>query len=428
MPQRTSINSRLPPQNLGSERVVYPQPAEAPKANLGQERVVHSPQAPPAVKPQTPPIANLGRERVVYKPSENQVKIFDGSEVRVEKLKTDAAGSAAKSKDEVLEVAKKLNILRLSENDKKENQNPLRTVTCDKASPSSVYGTITNSKAPSSASSRIPPNDLRHILAHNRSRLFGRALEGVMKNQVNEIARKSREEVEESGDEKIPNIPAADDYLQSFITDENFRIPPPEMVENPRFFSIKPLDVSTPTNFTFQFNTEVLTALHEKMKELYESLENQVFYQIKAIKNGMIVVVHQRAKWFRAQVVSVNEEFAYVMPLDCMTLQPKKVAKNNIFYLHKSFSSESQKSAIGRIFGIKPIKDVLVSLSNELLIQYSHSCSATVKKFQNDIYYLNIADKNAKTNLIDTMCKKNLAFYSSQFMEHDDNFLYVSLK
>jgi hypothetical protein len=201
-------------------------------------------------------------------------------------------------------------------------------------------------------------------------RIFGKAIENIGKKII----------------KCIESFTALDPLLRNFITKDDFQILSPEITTSPSFFSIRILDISSPSRFTFQFGIYELREFVTKMQIFYDGLEGIEVYQARRLTKDMVVAVRHDKNWFRAQVVSFKGENVEISLVDCMTLKTQQVPKEDVFYLHNSFVDCPQKSALGCVHGIKEANDIdwtLASNNEFYKLSTTDSLSASVLHFKN---------------------------------------------
>jgi len=196
-----------------------------------------------------------------------------------------------------------------------------------------------------------------------------------------------------------------------FDTKDIIELPEPIQNEEELFFFMKIIDVTSPSKFVFQFSFERLKDLSNKMNNFYNNLQDVDKHQVKNLINDNIVAIRQNDLWYRGQIKSFNDTEARIQLVDSMKNRPEKVSCKNIFHLHQKFTTESPKSAFGKLHGLKPIDGDWSMLSTAKLDSIQDKpLLATVKCIDNGIYSLSIiADTRSFTRLCDEFIKEDLA-------------------
>ncbi|XP_070504207.1 uncharacterized protein [Chironomus tepperi] len=194
-------------------------------------------------------------------------------------------------------------------------------------------------------------------------------------------------------------------------TNEIIILPEPIQNEEELFFFVKIIDVASPGKFVFQFSFARLKDLSNKMNDFYNNLKDLKKYETKNLVNDNIVAVRYNDLWYRGQIKSFNETEACVQLVDSMKIQPRKVSIKNIFHLHQKFTTESPKSAFGKLYGLKPIEgDWGMRSTAKVDAIHEKMVLATVKSIDNGIYSLSIITETGKfTRLSDIFVEENLA-------------------
>lgn len=382
-PSQSSLNvcKSATPQlqsNLGPERVIYKPTTTSLPLNLGAERVVYKPNAP------TPLPSTLSSEKEVYKVEETQeigVKQSNAwTEARSVVAEEYNSSTLSENGSSYTSFTESIDSLEDCENENDGIETVLRDrkVSYDEGNAAKITITVNNCEQPL----KKAPVDIRNELSALRKRL---ARLDLTKNIMQD---------------------------EGFITSAEIQIPLPNLSTNPMWFDIKILRIESPHKFTFQYDFPAIEILQDRMKEFYEAIADSPTYIAKNLAIDMVVAVLHSNKWYRAQVKSFDDIIAEIIPLDCMTLKPKKVARNSIFYLHKKFIEDTQKSAVGRVFGIKPLGNegewseaVNAEMANLALERHL----ATVKIANDNLYHLSIiANDTSRLRIIDIFIEKNL--------------------
>jgi hypothetical protein len=399
------------------ERVVY----KKPEQSLTQSKSSVDLTTP---APQSPTRSILGSERVVYNKTEKVV--YDGGKEVARSVCGDVSSSDSSytlassgsiisisdsntDHEDTKETVPILNAQRQAScssvitvsdfdyKDTKENfPNAQRQVTYDQASESKITVTF-NRSSPRKGAARNP-QDIKNEVIELRKRLAQLSI--------------TKEIVNYGG-------------LSCFITSADFKIPQPEFIDEPAWFNIKILAMDAPDNFTFQFNFPDVEDLQSKMKEFYDCVADTGTYLAKKLAKDMVVAVFHSNRWYRAQIQSFDDSTAEIIPIDCMTLKPKKLSRGDIHYLHKKFAEESQKSGRGRIYGILPKEsDWSEEAKAEVAKLKLERRQATVKLLQNNIYHLSIiAVDSTRYRIMDILNEQNLVKFNAKcFIGPDRNF------
>lgn len=340
------------------ERVVYKKPVQPPEQSKSVETLPLA---------QTTSKLSLGSEKVVYR--KDQKVVSDGEnaineemiEISSSEYETDS--TCSESSDHYFEENKNV------------TANAERKVKYDEASEAKI--TITINQTP--PRTRKSPNDIRLELSNLRKR--------------------------------VANLKLANgDVLSHYITSAEFQIPKPNLEDNPPWFDIKILGVESPEKFTFQFDFPAIEELQNSMKQFYDGIVASSTFIVKNMAKNMVVAVLHSNRWYRAKIVDFDTTTAQVIPLDCLTLKVKTIPRTDVFYLHKKFTEVSQKSGYGKIFGIMPIEDAWKGEATaEIAKLKSERRHATVKKVENNVYYLSVIVENkTKFRIIDVLMEKNL--------------------
>lgn len=374
---------------------------------------VKQPSKSPSLKP------SLGNERAVYRQTERI--IFEGDKTRIEVKQSNDTWTDienTKPNDNNLNLSIKDEQLdSLDDNNSFTIQNSQRSVKVDNNQELKI--TIQNHNHELKTEDYAPKGtNPRNLRIANRSKLFQRTIDSILvKKMENVVIRNS-------------DVPQVSDYLQSFITDEHYRIPKPTVTnENSSFFRILLIDTVSPTNFTFQFGFNELLDFSKKMRDLYGSFEYPSHYRVKKFIKGMYVAVQRGEYWYRSYISNINGEEISVIPIDCMKLHCISVKPKDIFYLHKSFSTQSQKSVTGCIFGIKPLEGIMWSPEClKIMKDLPRKWTATVRTVKDNVYHINIVDVENKQNFVDILSKKKLVTIDPNAYADRENLYFKSLK
>jgi hypothetical protein len=195
-----------------------------------------------------------------------------------------------------------------------------------------------------------------------------------------------------------------------FDVKEIIILPDPIQNEQELFFFMKVIDVASPGKFVFQFSFDKLKLLSNNMNNFYNNLKDTKEYQVKDLVKDNIVAVRNNDLWYRGQIISFNETEANIQLVDSMKIKPQKVSCKNIFHLHQKFTTESPKSAFGKLHGLKPIDGEWNMLSTAKLDSiHDKLLLATVKCIDNGVYSLSIvADTRNFTRLCDMIIEEEL--------------------
>ncbi|CAG9808637.1 unnamed protein product [Chironomus riparius] len=188
-------------------------------------------------------------------------------------------------------------------------------------------------------------------------------------------------------------------------------LPDPIQNEEELFFFIKVTDVASPGKFVFQFSFEKLKQLSSSMNKFYNNLHDLKTYQVKDFVNDNIVAIRKNDLWYRGQIISFNETEANIQLVDSMKIKPHKVLCKNIFHLHQKFTTESPKSAFGKLHGLKAIDGEWNMLSTAKLDSiHDQLLLATVKNIDDGVFSLSIiAETRNFIRLSDMIIENNLA-------------------
>lgn len=190
------------------------------------------------------------------------------------------------------------------------------------------------------------------------------------------------------------------------------RLPEIIQCENETFFEIKMVDVISPSQFTFQFSLERLQELTANMDQFYNSLDDLKIYRIDEVIKENIVVYRKGRNFFRGQIKNITATYVEVKSIDYLQNANEKVLLNDLFYLHKKFTTESPKSAMGKLHGIKPktAKGWDILCASKVNESSSVPLLATVNDVEGDVYSLSIYPKqNSIVGIADKLIELNLA-------------------
>lgn len=374
------------------ERVVYKKPEQTQSAV-----VVPVPPSP------SPSQVSLGSEKVVYRNSERVIYNGNGSKEIIEVLASSESSSTLVSSQSCITISDSSAYTDEKESLAGATSNAPRQVVYDRESEAKISVTIKGHTPPTSNRN---PQDIRTELRALRKRF---AMMDITKELINEGG------------------------LSCFITSADVQIPQPNMTNDPTWFDIKILGLESPDKFTFQFGFTAVEELQNNMKEFYDCIEETGTYLAKNLAVNMVVAVSHSNRWYRAQVKSFDDTlggYAEIIPLDCMSLKPKKLLRTDIQYLHKKFTEESQKSAYGRIFGILPKENEYEeSVTEEVAKLKGQRHQATIKIFEDNVYHLSvIADSKTRLRIIDLLIQQDMIKLESKCFTGPAKNVNMSLK
>ncbi|CRL05951.1 CLUMA_CG018879, isoform A [Clunio marinus] len=168
-----------------------------------------------------------------------------------------------------------------------------------------------------------------------------------------------------------------------------FSIPCPKMMQIPghNFFEIEVVEF-TPSLFMFTHNHDQMSAIvmMNEMNIHYNNLGDSKELMVLAVNKGMSVAVADEGKWWRAEVLDVEEGEAI---LDFVDLGVRKIVNLKFLrYLERGFATVTRKSCRGSLFGVTPNNKGL-----QFRLKTKHrKMKATIKGHHNNIYQLSIVD------------------------------------
>lgn len=176
---------------------------------------------------------------------------------------------------------------------------------------------------------------------------------------------------------------------------------------------IRMLQVTSPTKFTFQFNLEMLDKIMSEMQEHYSEIRNDL--KIANVLPGMSVAANIEDRWFRAEVLYVDDSNVCVKLIDFNEV--KHVKAEFLRYLKNSFCRASKMSAIGSLFNVKP-KDNQSSFDVKSIeafkdkLKESPEIYAVVEKINEDKIALSLyRDCSTKSSIANKLIANNTCSY-----------------